>query len=86
MTKNERLQALIYRYKQETGEKAVDMERIADWRSVREPYSQSPRPRANCSQLSWPTQHVPSIASIPRRACLIARIMLCATGRAMASS
>ena len=31
MTKNERLQALIYRYKQETGEKAVDMERIADW-------------------------------------------------------
>lgn len=31
MTKNERLQALIHRYKQETGEKAVDMEKIADW-------------------------------------------------------
>lgn len=31
MTKNEQLQALIYRYKQETGEKAVDMEQVADW-------------------------------------------------------
>lgn len=31
MTKNEQLQALIQRYKQETGEKAVDMDQIADW-------------------------------------------------------
>jgi hypothetical protein len=31
MTKNERLQALIHRYKQETGEKAVDLEQVADW-------------------------------------------------------
>ena len=31
MTKNERLQALIHRYKEETGEKAVDMEKVADW-------------------------------------------------------
>ena len=31
MTKNQRLQALINRYKQETGEKVVDMEKVADW-------------------------------------------------------
>ena len=31
MTRNEQLQALIQRYKQETGQKAVDMEQIADW-------------------------------------------------------
>lgn len=31
MTKNQQLQALINRYKQETGEKVVDMERVADW-------------------------------------------------------
>jgi hypothetical protein len=31
MTKNERYQALIHRYKQETGEKAVDMDKIAEW-------------------------------------------------------
>jgi hypothetical protein len=31
MNKNERLQALIHRYKEETGEKAVDMEKVADW-------------------------------------------------------
>ncbi|MDD2690228.1 MAG: hypothetical protein PHX69_00405 [Simplicispira sp.] len=31
MTKNEQLQALIQRYKTETGEKSVDLERVADW-------------------------------------------------------
>ena len=31
MTKNQQLQALINRYKQETGEKVVDMEMVADW-------------------------------------------------------
>lgn len=31
MTKNQQLQALINRYKQETGEKIVDMEMVADW-------------------------------------------------------
>ena len=31
MTKNERLQALIHRYKQVTGETAVDMDKIAEW-------------------------------------------------------
>lgn len=31
MTKNERFQAIIQRYKAETGEKSVDMERVADW-------------------------------------------------------
>lgn len=31
MTKNERLQALIQLYKTETGEKSVDMEKVADW-------------------------------------------------------
>ncbi len=30
MTKNQQLQALINRYKQETGEKVVDMEMVAD--------------------------------------------------------
>lgn len=31
MTKNQQLQALISRYKQETGEKVVDLEKVADW-------------------------------------------------------
>lgn len=31
MTKNQQLQALINQYKQETGEKVVDMEMVADW-------------------------------------------------------
>lgn len=31
MTKNEQLQALIQRYKTETGERSVDLERVADW-------------------------------------------------------
>jgi hypothetical protein len=31
MNRNERYQALIQRYKQETGEKAIDLERVADW-------------------------------------------------------
>ena len=31
MTKNQQLQALINRYKQETGDKVVDMEMVADW-------------------------------------------------------
>lgn len=31
MTRNEQLQALIQRYKAETGEKAVDMEMVTDW-------------------------------------------------------
>lgn len=31
MTKNERLQALIQLYKTETGQKSVDMEKVADW-------------------------------------------------------
>lgn len=31
MTRNEQLQALIQRYKSETGEKTVDMELVADW-------------------------------------------------------
>lgn len=31
MTKNERLQALIHRYKQVTGETVVDMDKIAEW-------------------------------------------------------
>ncbi len=31
MTKNERYQALIQRYKQETGEKVVDLDKVADW-------------------------------------------------------
>jgi hypothetical protein len=31
MTKNERLQALIQRYKVETGEKGVDLDKVVDW-------------------------------------------------------
>lgn len=31
MTRNEKLQALIQRYKTETGNKTVDMEMVADW-------------------------------------------------------
>lgn len=31
MNRNERLQALIQRYKAETGEKTIDMDRVADW-------------------------------------------------------
>ncbi len=31
MTRNEQLQALIQRYKEETGQKTVDMDAIADW-------------------------------------------------------
>jgi hypothetical protein len=35
VTRNEQLQALIQRYKEETGSKAVDMEQIADWAIAR---------------------------------------------------
>jgi hypothetical protein len=31
VNRNEQLQALVQRYKAETGEKAVDMEKVADW-------------------------------------------------------
>ncbi|MBH1979421.1 MAG: hypothetical protein I8H67_13805 [Comamonadaceae bacterium] len=31
MTRNEQLQALIQRYKEETGQKTVDMEAVAEW-------------------------------------------------------
>ena len=31
MTRNEQLQALIQRYKEETGNKMVDLEQVADW-------------------------------------------------------
>lgn len=31
MTKNEQLQAMIHLYKQETGEKIIDMDKVADW-------------------------------------------------------
>lgn len=43
MTRNEQLQALIKRYKAETGEKSIDLDRVADWAIARGAVMPKPR-------------------------------------------
>lgn len=50
MNRNERLQAVIQRYKAETGEKVIDLEKVADWAIQRG--ATLPEPKTACELFS----------------------------------